>query len=285
MREVYHWSDRANGGIGPRPPVLPVPDGLHWDNWIGPAPFRDYHTDLHPHEWHGWHDFGGGSIGNTGCHIMDGAFWALKLGHPTSIEAEQMIGGSDERFPVGTRIRWDFAARGDMPPVKLYWYDGKRDIADHEGDEQLAAMASVSKAIANRPPIADELEKKYNRNFGGNGTIYVGDKGYMYTGFYGDGARIIPEEKHQEFPLPEKIIPRIKGSHQENFLNACRTGTPATSSFDVASRLTELTLLGVLAMLAGERRKIEWDGPNMKCTNLPDINEHIRRENRKGWEV
>ena len=90
-----------------------MPAGLHWDEWIGPAPYRDYHDDLHPHEWHGWYDFGNGSIGNMGCHVLDGVFWALKLEHPTSVEAEEIRGGSDERYPTGSRIRWDFPARGD----------------------------------------------------------------------------------------------------------------------------------------------------------------------------
>ncbi|MDD5522380.1 MAG: Gfo/Idh/MocA family oxidoreductase [Kiritimatiellae bacterium] len=285
VTEVYCWSNRANGGVGPRPPILPVPEKLHWDEWIGPAPFRDYHKDLHPHEWHGWHDFGNGSLGNLGCHVMDGAFWALKLEHPTSIEVELMLGGSDERFPVGTRIRWDFPARGEMPPVKIYWYDGKRDLSDHEGEEKSPDIYSVSKAVASRPPLVEELEKKYNRNFGGNGTIYVGDKGYMYTGCYGEGTRIVPEEKHQEFPIPEKIIPRIKGSHQDNFLNACRGGEPACANFDYSARFTEVILLGSLAMIAGERKKIEWDGPNMKCTNIPEINNFLKREGRKGWGI
>ena len=102
VRETHSWTNRANGGEGPRPPKLPVPVGLHWDEWIGPAPYRDFHEDLHPHEWHGWYDFGNGSIGNMGCHVLDGVFWALKCEHPTSIEVEQLRGGSDERYPMGS---------------------------------------------------------------------------------------------------------------------------------------------------------------------------------------
>ena len=258
---------------------------MHWDEWIGPSIPREYHKDLHPHEWHGWHDFGNGSIGNMGCHVMDGAYWALKLGYPTSVEAEQMIGGSDERYPVGTRLRWDFPARDKMPPVKIYWYDGKKDVTDHESDEDNATQASISKVAANRPPIVEELEAKYNRNFGSNGTIYVGDKGYMYTGTYGEGTRIVPEEKHQAFPMPDKQIPRIKGSHQDNFLNACRGGEPACSNFEYASGMAEVVTLGSLALVAGERKKLEWDGPSMKVTNMPELNKCITRQNRKGWEV
>jgi hypothetical protein len=172
-----------------------------------------------------------------------------------------------------------------MPPVKIYWYDGKRDLADHQGDEDTTAPASVSKTVQNRPPLVEELEKKHNRNFGSNGTIYVGEKGYMFTGCYGDGTRIVPEEKHQEFPVPEKQIPRIKGSHQDNFLAGCRGGEPPCANFEYSSRFTEVVLLGTLAMLAGERKKVEWDGPGMKCSNMPELNKFISRDNRKGWEV
>jgi len=126
VTEVYSWTDRTNGGIGPRPPSEPPPAGMHWNEWIGPAPYRDYHDDLHPHEWHGWHDFGDGSLGNMGCHVLDCPHWSLKLGHPSSIEHEEATGGTDERFPFGNRIRWEYPSRGDMPPVKIYWYDGIR---------------------------------------------------------------------------------------------------------------------------------------------------------------
>ncbi len=118
ITETHSWTNRCNGGIGPRPPVEPAPSGLHWDSWIGPAPYRDYHPELHPHDWHGWYDFGNGSIGNLGCHVLDGVFWALKVGHPTSVELEYVRGGSDERYPIGGRVRWDIPARGDMPACK-----------------------------------------------------------------------------------------------------------------------------------------------------------------------
>ncbi len=139
VTETHSWTDRSNGGKGPRPPVLPVPASLHWDEWIGPAPFRDYHADLHPHEFHGWYDFGNGSLGNMACHVLDGPFWSLKIEHPLSVEAEEVFGGTDERCPTGTRIRWDIAARGDMPPVKVYWYDGRKERAGH------AALRSSSR--------------------------------------------------------------------------------------------------------------------------------------------
>jgi len=283
VTEVHCWSDRANGGVGPRPPTLPVPEGMHWDEWIGPSPFRDYHRDLHPHEWHGWYDFGNGSLGNMACHVMDGAVWALKLQWPTAIESEQIVGGTDERYPVGTRIRYDFPARGDMPAVKVYWWDGKK--AGVRGDAKGDERDNVAKGAQNRPPLVDELEKKYDRRLGGNGTLYVGDKGIMYSGTYGDGVRIIPEEKHKEFPQPPKTLPRGKGASQD-FLDACRAGKPTTASnFDVAAVLTEIVLLGNLAQKAGVGRRVEWDGPTMRCTNIPEVNALVQRENRRGWTI
>jgi predicted dehydrogenase len=281
VTEVYCWSDRANGGVGPRPPTENPPAGMDWDMWIGPAPYRDYHKDLHPHEWHGWHDFGNGSLGNMGCHVMDGAAWALKLEHPTSIEVEEQGGGSDERFPTGTKIRWDFPARGDMPPVKVYWYDGKRKGIKTAAKGEFED--SVAKEAQNRPPLALELEKKYGRNFGGNGAIYVGDKGMMVTDTYCGGARIVPEEQHKATPKPEKTLPRVKGSHAGDFLNAVKTRGKSSSDFECAARLTEVIMLGSVAMIAGLGKKVEWDGPNMKVTNLPELNKYVKREYRKGW--
>ncbi|MDQ3813017.1 MAG: Gfo/Idh/MocA family oxidoreductase [Armatimonadota bacterium] len=281
VTEVHCWSDCLNGGVGGRPPTLPVPAGLNWDSWIGPAPFRDYHKDLHPHEWHGWYDFGNGALGNRGCHIMDGAFWALKLDKPSSLELEEVNGGSEERYPMGARIRWDYPARGDMPPLKLYWYDGKRKGVQNAGPGDTAD--SVAREAANVPPLMLELKKKYDRKFEGNATLYVGDKGVMYTGFYGGGTRIIPEEAHKAFPVPEPKIPRIKGSHQEDFLRGVRDPShQPCANFDYSARQTEMVLLGDLAMKAGIGKKVEWDGD--KCTNMPELNAMLQRDYRKGWE-
>ena len=124
IAETHSWTDRSNGGTGPRPPSRKPPAGMHWDEWIGPAPYRDFHDDLHPHEWHGWFDFGNGSLGNMACHVMEGVFWALKVQHPLGIEVEEMSGGSSERYPTATRIRWDVPPRGDLPALRAYWYDG-----------------------------------------------------------------------------------------------------------------------------------------------------------------
>jgi hypothetical protein len=284
ITETHSWSNHANGGAGPRPPALPVPEGMHWDTWIGPAPYREYHEDLHPHEWHGWHDFGNGTIANMGVHVLDGAYWSLKLEHPTSVEVEEMRDGSDERFPSGARIRFDFPARGgDMPPVKVYWYEG---LSKDAGPAPRRGLRSAKKGFANVPPLLRELQRKYpDEEFDSNGTFYIGEKGILYTATYGGRMHILPMEKMREIQQPRRTLPRPKNV-MEDFLDACRQGKIETAaSFDYASRLTEFILLGNLATRAGVGKKLYWDGPNMKVANMPDLNQWTNVPYREGWSA
>jgi predicted dehydrogenase len=281
VTETHSWTDRANGGIGPRPPSLPVPKGLHWDFWIGPAPYRDYHAELHPHAWHGWYDFGNGSIGNMGCHVLDGVYWALQLDHPVSFEAEEIRDGTNERFPTGARIRWNFPARGEMPAVKVYWYEGFRKGAKLDPTDGLHA---AKEGARNLPPLFFELQKKYpTESFDTSGTLYVGEKGIIYTGTYGGEMHVLPWKKMREISQPPKTLPRSKNV-MDDFLNACRAGKRETAAaFDYGARLTEFTLLGNLATRAGIGNKVEWNGPEMKITNLPDLNQYVNLPHRSGW--
>jgi predicted dehydrogenase len=287
ITETHSWTNRANGGRGPRPRTEPVPASLHWDEWIGPAPYRDFHSDLHPHEWHGWYDFGNGSLGNLACHVLDGVYWALKLEHPSSIEAEEVFGGTEERCPTGTTIRWDFPARGGMPALKAYWYDGRRGESD-PGDGHKEAGGSkgkpASKSSRNLPPLLLELQKQYpDEKFDSSGTLYVGEKGILYTGCYGGDLHIMPKAKMKEITEPPKSLPRPKSSFAD-FLRACREGKNDTAAgFDYSARLTEFTLLGNLAQHAGKGKKVQWDGPNMNVTNLLELNQFISRAYRNGW--
>jgi len=284
ITETHSWTDRANGGVGPRPPYQAPPAGLHWDEWIGPAPYRDFHTDLHPHEWHGWYDFGNGSIGNMGCHVLDGVFWALKLEHPTAIEAEEIREGSNERYPTGSRIRWDFPVRGDMPALKAYWYEGIRKGATVGPSGNLRQAKGDNQ---NFPPPLQELKAKYpDEEFDTNGTLYVGEKGILYTGTYGGRMHLLPMEKNNEFSdkVP-KTLSRPRNIFK-NFLDACREGRKDTeASFEYGAALTEFTLLGNLAQIAGEGRKVEWDGPGMKVTNLKELNRWVHCPYREGWKA
>ena len=266
VTEVHCCTNRPGWpqGISARPPGKPVPAGLHWDEWIGPAPFRDYHDGLHSFKWRGWWDFGCGALGDMACHIMDGAFWALKLGYPTGVECLEASDPVGETFPRSSVIRWDFPARGEMPPVKVFWYDGGK-----------------------KPKPPKDLEP--GRKLDNNGyTFYIGDKGAMYTGCYGGGVRIVPETKYQEYVkehgMPEKTIPRSGGYHKD-FLDACKGGKPASSNFDYAGPLTETVLIGNLSLKAGAGKKLEWDAPNMKVTNLSELDQYVRYEYRKSWTL
>jgi predicted dehydrogenase len=283
ITETHSWTDRANGGTGPRPPAEPVPAGLHWDEWIGPAPYRDFHEDLHPHEWHGWYDFGNGSLGNMGCHVLDGVFWALKIEHPTSFEAEEIRGGSNERYPTGARLRWDVPARGDMPPLKVYWYEGFRQGATGKASKKLTAAQGEDR---NFPPLLAELQKQYpdeEMDKPDSGTIYVGEKGVLYTGTYGGKFHILPMDKMNQMKQPARTLPRPKNV-MEDFLEATRAGKKETAApFDYGARLTEFCLIGNLAEHAGAGNKVVWDGPNMKVTNLAAVNEWVKRPHRQGW--
>jgi len=284
VTEVYAWAPTGRGGTGGRLPTRPVPPGLHWDEWIGPAQFRDYHDELHPALWRSWWEFGDGSLGDWGCHNLDGAFWALKLGQPTSAEAVEQIGGSEERFPLVNVVRWDFPARdgGKLPPVRVFWHDGYRAAKTANPKKELGDEMEKSQ---NRPPIVVELEKKYNRKFGDGGTVFVGDKGILVASNYSDSPRIVPEEQHRQTPVPDKKIPRVKGTHQADFLRSFKEGKKATSDFEYGAALTEMIFVGCLAERAGKGRKVEWDAANMCCPNIPEVNQIVRREYRKGWEL
>ena len=151
------------------------------------------------------------------------------------------------------------------------------------------SMGKWLETVPNPPPLVAELEKKYNRrfdrSFNGGGTFYVGTKGIMSTGNYGNGPRIVPEEAHQAFPPPQQSIPRIKGTHFAHFIQCCKEGKPTAADFEYGAAITEFLLLGHLAIRAGVGNKVLCDGPNMRCTNLPDLNRWVRHPCRKGWEV
>ncbi|HKB41689.1 MAG TPA: hypothetical protein VKD72_35015, partial [Gemmataceae bacterium] len=188
--------------------------------------------------------------------------WALKLGEAKTftIECLHQKGGSKEQFPQDNHLRWEFPARGDMPAVRI-------NSHDHEW-----------------PQAVKDLEKKFGTKFGG-GTVYVGDKGVMFTGTYGENPRIFPREKHEAFGKPKRVIPRSKHGNKGDFLVACKGGEAASSNFDYSGPFTEFVLTGVLASRAGTGKKIEWDVEKLLCGNLPEINRWVKRNYRKGWEV
>lgn len=275
VREVHAWTDRPvwPQGIDRPEDMPPVPKTLDWDLWLGPAPFRPYNPAYLPFNWRAWFDFGTGALGDMACHIMDSAFWALKLGHPDSVEAchsyevREMWNRMDnkETYPKASIVRYNFPARGAMPPVKLTWYDGGL-----------------------LPPRPEELEP--TRQLGkkdDSGAIFTGTKGKLMSGTYGEGPRLIPETRMKEYKKPEKTLPRIptgSDGHEKNWVNACKGGEPACSNFDYSGPLTEMVVMGNLAIrFPGQR--LDWDGKNMKVTNLPEANEYVHRQYREGWTL
>ncbi len=254
VREVHVWTDRPiwPQGIDRPEETPPTPATLDWDLWLGPAPDRAYNPAYLPFVWRGWWDFGTGALGDMGCHHIDAVFWALKLGPPTSVQAISTP-VNDETAPLVSKIDYEFGARGDMPPVKMSWYDGTL-----------------------KPAKPQQLEAA--RKLDSNGALLVGDRGMLMT----NGPRLIPEEKMRDYKRPDKTIPRVK-SHHKNWLDACKGGLPAGTNFDYAGPLTEIVLLGNIAVRTGKR--IEWDAKNMKVTNIGEANKYVRREYRRGWEL
>jgi hypothetical protein len=260
VREVHSWSNRP---ISPRGIDRPkdshaVPEGLDWDLWLGPSPKRPYHSCYLPFSWRGWWDFGTGVLGDIGCHQMAPIFRALKLGYPTSVEACSS-GVNSETAPLASIVRYDFPAREGFPAMKLSWYDGGL-----------------------MPPRPAELPS--GLRFGNaDDNLCIGDKGKML------GHRLLPEARSKEYGKPPKILARSPGHHRE-WIDACKGGKPAGSNFDVAGPLTEVVLLGNIALRTGQKLyekglKLNYDGPGMKVTNFPEANEYIRSEYRDGWTL
>jgi len=261
VTETHSLMTRNFGGTGGRPKAEPVPAGLHWDEWLGPAPERDYHGGLHTFGWRNWTAFGTGTLGDMGCHILDGTFWALKLGEAKTfaIECVAQTAGSGEMFAQNNHLRWTFPARGPMPAVTVNSYDNKW------------------------PDKITALEKEHGEKFGG-GTVYVGTKGVMATGTYGDNPRLVPKAAHEAFAAPPKTLPRSKAGVKGDLLLACKGGAESSSSFDYAGPFTEFVLTGVMASKLGVGKPITWDVEKMTA-DRPEATALVAREYRKGWEV
>ena len=272
IREVHAWTPHPVWPQGiDRPTGTPdVPETLNWDLWLGPAPERPYHPAYLPQLWRGWWDFGTGGLGDMGCHIFDHIYWAMKLVPPISVEATHSWFVADritwdkprnsETYPRASMVTYRFPARQEFPPLKLVWYDGG--------------------LLPSRP---EELEdgRKMGDTYGG--ALYIGDKGKILCGSHGaNGARIIPESKMRDYAQPPKSLKRSIGHHAE-WIAACKGGEPAGSNFDYAGPMTEIVLLGNMAMRTEE--KIYWDADNLRVRNVPELDQHIFRSYRKGWSL
>jgi len=251
------------------------PPGLNWSLFLGPvAEDIPYHPIYHPFNWRGWTDFGVGALGDMGAHLIDHPFWALGLDYPTSIEATSTVWGtmrlapvdSSARrqpvsYPISTSVHYQFAARGSQPPVKLHWTDGG--------------------ILPSRPDaLPDDVELKSE-----GGVIFVGQKGVLLHGTYGSNPQLYPRSLMEQAALVPKSTPRIAWSHELNWAKAIRGEAKTSSPLEYAARLTETMLLGLVALRAGQGKKILYDGERGLITNIPDANQYLTREYRAGWAI
>jgi predicted dehydrogenase len=234
-----------------------VPDQLSWDLFLGPAPACEYHPVYHPFNWRGWTDWGCGAIGDMGAHLIDFAYWALDLGYPTSIETVSTPWHGDS-FPMATKTYYEFPARGSMPAVKLTWYDG-------------GIMPAT-------PPELGDVKLTES-----GGAIIIGSKGIVMHDNYGERSRLFPDTLAKSVGEPKQTLERITVSHEMNWANACKGVGTATTPFEYAAKLTEVMLLGVVALKAGE--KIHYDSANMRVTNSKKGNDLLKRDYRRGWSL
>jgi predicted dehydrogenase len=277
VREVHAWTTHAVWPQGMDRPkeTPPVPETLDWDLWLGPAPHRPYHPAYAPTLWRGWWDFGTGGLGDMGCHNLDPVFWALKLGHPTSVEASCSIfvptvtwdkPFNNESYPQASIVRYEFPQREDMPPLELTWYDG-------------GLMPRRPKELETGRRLGDKL----------GGVIFIGNKGKLICDSYANSPRLIPESRMKDYKRPARSLPRSVGHHKE-WVEACKGGKPAGSNFDYAGPMTEVILLGNIAVRMSLKTqekglRLAYDGPNMRITNLPEANEYLHRTYRQGWTL
>jgi len=258
VRRVENWSSRPFWPQGIERPANPepVPAGLDWDLWLGPAPERPFNHVYLPFVWRGWYDFGTGAIGDMGNYSFDTIFRVLKLAAPAAIEASstQVF---KETFPSASIIRFEFPARGDMPPVELNWYDG---------------------GLKPRRPI--ELEDGREMGEEHEGLLFVGDQGTIMCGFNGENPKLIPESRMSAFVPPPKTLPRSIGHYRE-WIEAAKGGPPGAANFEYESAVAEAVLLGNVALRAQE--KLRWDTANLKVTNLPTAQALINPGYRGEW--
>lgn len=265
ITEVHAWTNRPIWPQGLERPaeIVPVPSSLDWDLFIGPAQWRPYHPSYTPWNWRAWWDFGTGALGDMACHIVDPAFWALKLGHPACIYASSTQVNT-ESAPHSEVVHYEFPDRGktgniNLPPVKLTWYDGGL-----------------------LPPRPQELKDGQIMGDQSGGVLFIGKKGKLMTGCYGRNPLLLPEELHNDYKRPEPTLRRIEkameGGHELDWIRACKESPESrvltSSNFEYSGPLNEMVVMGNLAVrLQDLKRKLLWDGENMRITNISETDE------------
>jgi predicted dehydrogenase len=233
--------------------IQPVPEGLDWDLWLGPAPERPFNSVYVPGpKWYRWWDFGNGTMSDLGSHWNDLPFWALKLKAPLTIEASGPP-AHPEIAPASMSATYEYGARGDMPAVKLTWHQGE-----------------------NKP----EIWKNGGIPNWNDGCLFIGSKGMILSDYF--KHVLLPEKDFAGFQRPAPTIPRSPG-HHEDWIEACKTGKTPSASFEYSGWLTEANHLGNVAYRTG--KKLQWDAAKMKAVNAPEADKFIHREYRKGWKL
>jgi len=311
VRQVHAWTNRPIWPQGQKAldenqhlAGEPKPADLDWDLWLGPAKMRDYNACYVPFKWRGWWDFGTGALGDMACHIMDMPYWALDLGSPRSVEAESG-GQTAETGPDWSTITYQFAARASVgggnlgsavgpkaavegPAVKYIWYDGNKDGRQNapydllEQATEEAKKSGAEKQVSNTSRARKRKKLIEINNPQRWDMILVGDDGMMLFQRSSTDWIVTPASRAKQFDNVPKTIRRVPNEDAE-WMEACKGGPKALSSFDYAGPLSEMVLLGNLAVRLG--RKIEWDTKALRATNAPEADKLIRREYRKGWDL
>jgi hypothetical protein len=332
VTEVHACTSSPNWpqGMQTIPPEEPVPQGLDWDLWLGCAGMRPYTSGgwdkdhvpngrtgpyngsnygfYVPHDWRGFYDFGTGALGDAAIHALGPANQALELGSPVAVECLRAEQRSTFAFPVRSVLKYDFPARGNMPPVSVYWYDGARkgDPAKYyhpkglenevllpvpnnlaaQGRPDLGSTESWSgirrRNVAASPAAQSGRARALTGVLLQDGAVFAGDKGYMATVGRGEGVQLLPAARWSDYTLPAPLLPRSPG-HYRDWIRACKGGQPACSNFSVAGPFTEWVTLGAIACRLGGR--LEYDSKNRRFTNNPEANRYLRPVFRKGWEL
>ena len=262
VREVHCWTDRPIPPWFIKPESIPpkrqkTPIGIDWDLWQGPTAERTFSTDYVTQRWRGWWDYGVGSLGDIGCHCIDTPFWALDLGMPTAVDIMLDEPANDQYTPFGAHVIYHFPARGNKPPVTLHWYEGRP-----------------------RPPKLEGMDELPS-----NGMYMLGSKEIVYhEGMRPTSPQLWPRERMADYKevLKKRTIPRVAGGPIEELYRDIKgEGPRCGSNFDYAAPLTEVILLGSLAIRLGHR--IEYDAEKMEITNVPGLENLIKEPVRRGW--
>jgi len=292
VTRVHAWTNRPiwPQGVSTPKATVEIPKTLDWDQWLGPAQYREFNPAYMPFKWRGWWDYGTGALGDMACHIIDGAFTALELGYPISAEAsvgQVYVGDFVEAdygssCPPNSVVNIQFPERGDRPPVELIWYDGGM-----------------------KPPRPEELGPDEPFGTWDGGVLFEGSEGKILTGVYNSDPVLLPRSRMKDFAGIEPTLRRVDEGHYANWVNACIDGGETSSPFSLAGPLTETVLMGNLAIRSHEmkvlkdgrkvgdwapynypgRVKLLWDGAAMEVTNFKAANQYVTREYRKGWEI